>query len=191
VAVVVEAYRIQFKNTFLHSEKSFPYKALLLISLAISFIFLNIYVFITYSLIAMMLFLLIREYRIIIYSFEIYIPPALLIIAVDYLTGTLTYFVIATLMFGYASFINILLVYATTPTKQLYKFLGRNTLTLSLLMLHNIVSELYEVLESKRSRGWELGFNIFRHFQFVYDAIRIMIERMEGLTIALKSRGLE
>ncbi len=191
MAVVVEAYHIQFKNTILHSEKCFPYKALLLVSLAVSFILLNIYVFTAYSLIAIVLFLLIGEYRIIIYSFEIYIPPALLIIVVDYFTGTLSYFVVATLMFGYASFINILLVYATTPTKQLYKFLGRNTLTLSLLILHNIVSELYEVLESKRSRGWELGFNIYRHFQFMYDAIRIMIERIEGLTIALKSRGLE
>jgi hypothetical protein len=191
VAVVVEAYRIQFKNTLLHSEKSFPYKLLLLVSLAISFITLNTYVFIAYSLVAIILFLLIREYRIIIYSLEIYVPPALLIIVIDYFTGTLTYFVIATLIFGYASFINILLVYATTPIKQLYRFLGRNTLTLSLLMLHNIVSELYEVLESKRSRGWELGFNILRHFQFIFDAIRIMIERMEGLTIALKSRGLE
>ncbi|ADI31541.1 hypothetical protein [Staphylothermus hellenicus] len=191
MAVIVEAYHIQFKDSFLHREKMFPYKIALLIIVALSFLYINIYVYILLALIGIIHFLLIREYRIILYSLLIYIPPALLIVLVDYLAGTLSYRIVATLFFGYTSFIYILLFYATTPIQQLYKYLGRNVFTLSLLMLHNTVSELYEVIKSKKARGWEPGFNIYNHFLLVFEAIRITIMRIEEITTALRSRGID
>lgn len=191
MAVIVEAYHIQFRDSFLHREKMFPYKIALLLIVAVSFLYMNIYVYMILALIGIIHFLLIREYRIILYSLLVYIPPALLIVLIDYLAGTLSYKIIATLIFGYTSFIYILLFYATTPIQQLYKYFGRNVFTLSLLMLHNIVAELYEVIESKRTRGWEPGFNIYNHFLLVFEAIRITIIRIEEITVALRSRGVD
>lgn len=191
MAVIVEAYHIQFKDTFLHKEKMFFYKIALLIIAALSFIAMNIRVYIFLSIIGVLHFILIREYRIVLYSLIVYMPPTLFIILIDYLAGTLSYRILATLLFGYTSLIYILLFYATTPIQQLYKYFGRNVLTLSLLMLHNIVSELYSTIEAKKTRGWDLGLNIFNHFLIVFEAIRITVIRIDEITTALKSRGVD
>lgn len=191
MAVIVEAYHIQFKDSFLHRENMFFYKVALLIIVALSFISMNIYLYMLLSLIGVLHFFLIKELRIVLYSLIIYLPPTLFVIIVDYLAGTLSYRVLVALAFGYASFIHILLFYATTPIQQLYRYFGRNVLTLSLLMLHNIVSEFYDIIEAKRARGWDLGFNIFNHFVLVFEAVRVMIIRIEEITTALRSRGVD
>ncbi len=191
MAVILEAYRLQHRKTVFHTKKALIFKLVLLIVTALSFISMNNIIYITIILFSISMFALIREFKIIGESLLIYLPPSTLIILVDYLAGTLTPKIISLLLFGYASFLVILLFYATTPIQQIYDVFGRNIITLALLMLHNIVAELNEVIESKRIRGWEPGWNILNHFLIVFEGIRLMVLRINTIVDALRARGVD
>jgi len=191
VAVILEAHKLQHRKTILHSKKALIFKLVLLIVTALSFVFMNNLIYITIIVFSISMFTLIKEFKIIGESLLIYLPPTTLIILIDYLAGTLTPKIISLLLFGYASFLVILLFYATTPIQQIYDVFGRNIITLALLMLHNIVAELNEVIESKRIRGWELGWNILNHFLIVFEGIRLMVLRINTIVDALRARGID
>ena len=191
MAVILEAYKLQHRKTILHSKKALIFKLVLLIVTALSFVFMNNLIYITIIVFSISMFTLIKEFKIIGESLLIYLPPTALIILIDYLAGTLTPKIISLLLFGYASFLVILLFYATTPIQQIYDVFGRNIITLALLMLHNIVAELNEVIESKRIRGWELGWNILNHFLIVFEGIRLMVLRINTIVDALRARGVD
>jgi len=188
---MLEAYRLQHRKTILHTKKALVLKFLLLIFTALSFIFLNNIIYILIILFSISLFAFMKEFKIIGESLLIYLPPSTIIIVVDYLAGTLTPKIISLLLFGYASFLVILLFYATTSVQQLYDIFGRNIMTLALLMLHNIVAELNEVIESKRIRGWDPGWNILNHFLIVFEGIRLMVLRINTIVDALRARGVD
>ncbi len=191
MSLLVEAYRVQHLNTPLHSEKLFYYKIALLLFIASSFAWGGIYIYIVVSIFIGVHYLLGKIAKLIILELYMYIPPTLLIIGIDYLAGTLNIRVIELLLFGYTSFTGMILFYATTPIQQLYDMFGRNPLTMAMLMLHNVVAELYSIVESKKIRGWEPGWNLYRHFIIVFEAIRLLNIRLYEITIALKSRGVE
>ena len=191
MAVILEAHKLQHRKTILHSKKALIFKLVLLIVTALSFVFMNNLIYITIIVFSISMFTLIKEFKIIGESLLIYLPPTTLIILIDYLAGTLTPKIISLLLFGYASFLVILLFYATTPIQQIYDVFGRNIITLALLMLHNIVAELNEVIESKRIRGWELGWNILNHFLIVFEGIRLMVLRINTIVDALRARGID
>ncbi len=191
MAVILESYKLRHRKTILHSKKALIFKLVLLIVTALSFIFMNIFIYIIIIAFSISMFMLIKEFKIIGESLLIYLPPATLIILIDYLAGTLTPKIVSLLLFGYASFLVILLFYATTPIQQIYDIFGRNIITLALLMLHNIVAELNEVIESKRIRGWELGWNILNHFFIVFEGIRLIVLRINTMVDALRARGID
>ncbi len=191
MAVLVEAYHIQKTRTILHSPRLFTPKIIYLVIVAVVFATWNPWVYTVLAVLGVVFLGVVRAFRLIGYTVMIYLPPTLLILGVDYLTGTLTWQVIDILVYGYTSFINIVFVYATTPIQQFYDNLGRNPLTMALLMLHNIVAELNEAIMSKRARGWEPGWSLYRHFQIVFDALRIMITRIDEITTALRARGID
>lgn len=191
MAVILEAYKLQHRKTILHTKKALFFKLVLLIVTALSFIFMNNLIYITIIVFSISMFMYIKEFKIIGESLLIYLPPTMLIILIDYLAGTLTPKIISLLLFGYTSFLVILLFYATTPIQQIYDVFGRNIITLALLMLHNIVAELNEVIESKRIRGWEPGWNILNHFLIVFEGIRLMVLRINTIVDALRARGVD
>jgi hypothetical protein len=191
VAVLVEAYYFQRRRTWLHDDRLFTLKIAYMFILAAAFLTHSMIVYVILSLLGAGLLLTIRAWRIVYYSLIVYLPPTLIIAGIDYIAGTLTWDVVGILVYGYATFINILLLYSTTPIQQIRDHLGRNPLTLSLLMLHNIVGELNNILESKKARGWEPVWSIYRHSILVFDALRLMIERIDDITVALKARGVD
>lgn len=191
MAVIVEAYRNQHRSTWLHNEKLFIAKILYLVIVASLILYPDPLILLLFALVGVSLLASIKSFQLIIYSLLVYIPPAAIILLIDCIAGTLIPRVVYTLLYGYTSFINILLVYSTTPIQQIYRYMGRNPLTLSLLMIHNVVAELWEVIESKKTRGWEPGWNPFNHFLIVFEALRIVILRLDAITIAFKARGAE
>ncbi len=191
MAVIVEAYRNQYRTTWLHNEKLFIPKIVYLVVVASLILYPDPRIILLFAIIGVSLLASIKSFRLIMYSLLVYIPPTAIILLIDYVAGTLTPRVIYTLLYGYTGFINILLVYSTTPIQQIYRYMGRNPLTLSLLMIHNVVAELWEVIESKKTRGWEPGWNPYNHFLIVFEALRIMILRLDAITIAFKARGAE
>ncbi len=191
MSIIVEAYKYQHISSWLHKPGLFYYKLFILILVFSSYIWADIGSFSLLILYIVIHYLLLRAYKLLLYSVIVYAPPATLIVLIDYIAGTLNSTVVKLLLFGYTSFISITLFYATTPIQQIYDRLGRNVLTLSLLMLHNIVAELNMIIEAKKVRGWEPGLNPYNHFLIVFEAVKITYMRIEEITTALKTRGVD
>ncbi len=191
MGVLVEAYQYQYRYTWFHNPRLFMPKLAYLALVALVFITFNPWIYLAFIISGLILLSLIKAYRLILYTLILYFPPTLLIILVDYLAGTLTPLILTLLIYGYTGFVNIVFFYATTPIQQFYDYLGRNPLTLALLMLHNILAELNEAIQSKKARGWEPGWNLYNHFLIVIDAIRILLIRLDEITTALRARGVD
>ncbi len=186
-----EANRLQYGRTILHNINLFPAKVVYVVFIASTIFYLNTEYYLILIAINIVLLASIHAYRVLAGTTVSYSFLSLIIVLVDYFSGTLTTSVIRVIVYGYTSFTAIALFYTTTPPYHLRYYLGLNALTLAYLIVHDTLNEVAEIMYSLKARGWEPGLNPLRYIGLLYTSLMIMIMRMSHLEDSLRSRGID
>ena len=139
----------------------------------------------------MIILLWIRAYRSVLLTLFIWVSTLSVILAIDYLAGTLTIDVLVNILHSYATITSFLILYLTTPSHQLRDLLGFNVLVFSYTLIRSFLIEALEIIDSLDSRGYEIKYNILRYVNIMYIFMRNIDNRASILEEALRARGLE
>ncbi|MEZ0290364.1 MAG: hypothetical protein ABWJ42_04665 [Sulfolobales archaeon] len=180
------------RKSFLHEENMVLVKLLYLVFVVASFFTKNIFIELIIVLLNVLLFLVIRFYRTLLFTLLIWLGLAATIIPIDLIARTLDERVFFNLLYGYSTLTTISLFYITTPPAHLRRLLGLNTLTLAYTLLRSFLLEIIEIVDTYRVRGLDLGIiYLHRYASIIYTSLNVALLREDILRNSLRARGLD
>ncbi|MGC9011620.1 hypothetical protein [Thermogladius sp.] len=125
------------------------------------------------------------------YSLAVFLPAGGVMLGLSYSVHGYTPAILHNYLFGYNTFLSLMLVVATTSPRLLVSAMDRVGLGLAIRLMKNVVWELDEVLDSKRSRGIELRWSLRGQLVGLFDATKVLARRLGVLESSLKARGFD
>jgi len=185
-----EALAIQIKQTPLHARKALYLKAALVIAAVISR-FLHFYATVAVLIVAVALMLHVGAKRVLAATFALWCALASVIAVLDFAFSTLTLSVLFNLVYGFATFTSLALLYLTTPPRQVRGVLGFNALSLAYTFLGHSIKLVGDLFDVMRARGWSPSLSPRAYVYPLRAFASLLVARGTEVVEALRARGVE
>ncbi|MEZ0394674.1 MAG: hypothetical protein ABWK00_06525 [Desulfurococcaceae archaeon] len=138
-----------------------------------------------------MAYLLARRAGLLLRALLTYVPPASLIAVVDYAFGSLGPWQAFALAYGLDVFLSLVLSLALLSAAETYRLLSALHIEYLALVYLNALEEIFEMMDAKRSRGWDYGPGLRSQLFVLLDAMKAFMMRYWILEESLRSRGVD
>ncbi len=185
-----EALAVQNKRTLLHVPRALYMKVALVI-VAVASRFLHLYVAAAVLSTAVALLLYVGAKRVLVATFAFWCALASVIVSLDIALSTLTPSVLFNLMYGFATFTSLALLYLTTPPRQVREVLGFNAFSLAYTFLGYSIKLASELMDVMRAKGWSSSLSPRAYAYPLRAFASLLVARVAEVAEALKARGVE
>ncbi|AFL66226.1 hypothetical protein [Desulfurococcus amylolyticus] len=191
MALLYESVMLQDRDTWLNRKWFILLKLILLIVNIAIIVLDNPYIILLFTIVYVVFYASIRALKLVYSALLMYIPPISAIAFLTYLVGNLSMHHLNLYIYGFSLILSILLIFSTSKREDLLRLLSKIRLDIAYSLTLNIFEELRQMVDSKIARGWEPGFNPFKYYVIIIDAIKLTIIRLQEVEEALRARGIE